>query len=97
VKVEIDGEQYIFEVEVYLNGLDPNAVRAELYADGANGGALVREVMTRVRPLPGPVGGYVFRALVPATRPATDYTARVIPHYPGLAVPLESGCILWQR
>ena len=97
VKVETYGEQYVFEVEVYLNGLDPNAVRAELYADGVNGGALIREAMTRVRPLPGPVGGYVYRALVPATRPATDYTARVIPHYPSLAVPLEFGHILWQR
>jgi starch phosphorylase len=47
--------------------------------------------------LPGPVGGYIYRALTPATRPATDYAARVIPYYPGLAVPLESGCILWQR
>jgi starch phosphorylase len=97
VKVETDEEQYIFEVEIYLNGLDPNAVQAELYADGINGGAPMRQAMTRVQQLPGPVAGYVYRARVPATRPATDYTARVIPQYPGLAVPLESGCILWQR
>ena len=29
----------MFEVQVYLNDLDPNAVRVELYADGVNGGA----------------------------------------------------------
>ena len=29
--------------------------------------------------------------------PATDYTARVIPHYSGVAVPLEAAHILWQR
>ena len=37
VKVETDGAQHIFEVEVCLNDLDPNAVRVELYADGING------------------------------------------------------------
>jgi starch phosphorylase len=97
VKVETDEEQYIFEVEIYLNGLDPSAVRAELYADGVNGGVPMRQALTRVRPLPGPIGGYVYRALVPATRPATDYTARIIPQYPRLEVPLESSRILWQR
>ena len=31
------------------------------------------------------------------TRPARDYTARVIPQRSGVAVPLESARILWQR
>ena len=34
VKVETDGEQHVFEVQVYLDDLDPKAVRVELYADG---------------------------------------------------------------
>ena len=37
------------------------------------------------------------RGSVPATRPATDYTARLIPHRPGVAVPFEAARILWQR
>jgi starch phosphorylase len=41
--------------------------------------------------------GYVYTAEVPAARPATDYTARVIPHRSGVAVPLEAVRILWQR
>jgi starch phosphorylase len=45
----------------------------------------------------GAARGYVYRAPVPATRPATDYTVRVIPHRSGVAVPLEVGRILWQR
>ena len=45
VKVETRGEQHIFTVEVYLNDLDPNAVRVELYADGVNGDAPVRQEM----------------------------------------------------
>ena len=39
-----DGKQ-IFEVQVYLNGLDPKAVRVELYADGINGGSPLRQEM----------------------------------------------------
>jgi len=97
VKVEIDGEQLVFEVQVYLNDLDPNAVRVELYADGVNSDAPVLREMTRVQQLAGAAHGYIYRATAPATRPATDYTARVIPHCPGVAVPLEAARILWQR
>jgi len=92
VKVETDAEQHVFEVQVYLNHLDPNAVRVELYADGS-----ARQEMQRAGELVGGSGGYTYGARVPATRPASDYTARVIPHYPGVAVPLEAARILWQR
>jgi phosphoglucomutase len=34
---------------------------------------------------------------VSATRPAMDYTARLTPHCPGVAVPLEPARVLWQR
>jgi starch phosphorylase len=97
VKVETDREQHVFEVEVYLNDLDPNTVRVELYADGVNGGAPVRQVMKRAPPLMGAASGCVYSTTVPATRPATDYTARVIPHCSGVAVPLEAAYILWER
>ena len=36
VTVKTRGEQHIFEIQVYLNDLDPKAVRVELYADGVN-------------------------------------------------------------
>jgi starch phosphorylase len=97
VKVETDGEHHVFEVRVYLNDLNPKAVRVELYADGVNGDNPVRQEMTHGRKLVGAAGGYVYSARVPATRPATDYTARVIPYCFGVAVPLEAARILWQR
>ena len=97
VKVETRGEQHVFEVQVCLNDLDPEAVRVELYADGVKGGAPVRQEMKRVRQLAGASGGYVYSAAVSAARPAADYTARVIPHFDGVAVPLEDARILWQR
>jgi starch phosphorylase len=97
VKVEKNREHHMFEIQVYLNGLDPDAVRVELYAEGVNGGDPVRMEMTRGPQLVGAENGFLFGAQVPATRPATDYTARVIPHHPGSAVPLEAASILWQR
>ena len=97
MKVETKGQQHVFEVQVYLNGLDPNAARVELYADGVNGGDPARHEMERVRQLAGAAGGYVYSVSAPATRPATDYTARVIPRHSGVVVPLESAGILWQR
>ncbi len=79
-----------------LHDLDPEAVRVELYADGVNGDGPVRQEMTRVRRLEGADGGCVYRAEVPATRPAADYTVRVVPHHDGVAVPLEVAQILWR-
>jgi starch phosphorylase len=97
VKVETGEEQHVFEVQVYLNDLDPNAARVEIYADGIDGGGPVRQEMERVHQLAGAPGGYTYRARVPATRPAADYTARVMPQHAGVAVPLEAPRILWQR
>ncbi len=96
LQVATDGKRHTFRVEVYLNDLDPNAVRVELYADGVNGDAPVRQEMKRGQRLSGTSGGYVYRAKVSAARPPTDYTARVIPHRAGVAVPLEAAHILWQ-
>ena len=97
VKVESKAEQYAFEAQVYLDDLDPDAVRVELYANGVDGSSVERVEMTRERQLVGATNGYVYRATVSTVRPATDYTARLIPRRAGVAVPLEDAHILWQR
>jgi starch phosphorylase len=97
MKVEAGGERHAFELEVYLHDLDPNAVRVELYADGIDGDGPFRQDMERIGHLAGTPGIYVYRAQAPAIRLPADYTARVTPHYAGVAVPLEDGRILWQR
>jgi starch phosphorylase len=97
VRVDTSAEHHVFEVDLFLNDLDPNAVRVELYAEGINGGDPVREAMRCVRPAPDAGHARVYQATVPPTRPASDYTARVVPQHPGVAVPLESTRILWQR
>jgi starch phosphorylase len=66
-------------------------------ADPVHGSAPLRQVMTRGAPIAGATNGYTFRACVPASRPATAYTPRLIPHHPEAAVPLEAAQILWQR
>lgn len=97
LRVETNTDHHVFEVEVFLNDLDPTAVRVELYAVGINGGDPVREEMKCEPPLPDASRRSVYYAWVPTSRPAEDYTARVMPRCNGVAVPLEVGSILWQR
>jgi starch phosphorylase len=84
-------------VRVCLNDLDPNAVRVELFADGLNGTAPLRLEMKRERELTAGSGQYAYSAAVSASRPSTDYTARIVPQFTGVAVPLEMKLIRWER
>ena len=97
LKLETRGGQHVFEVEVCLHGLDPKAVRVELYADSPDKGSPVCLEMTLLHPLADESGGFVYSATVPAARPPADYTARVMPQFNGVAIPLEDNRILWQR
>ncbi len=96
-KIKTDKQQHIFEITVYLKDIDSKAVRVELYIDGISGGSCIKQEMKQSRQLAGEPGGYAYTAVVPASRPPSDYTARVIPNFNGAAVPLEAAQILWQR
>ncbi len=91
-----EGTQYAFDAQVFLGGLDPNAVEVELYAEPQADGKIFRQKMQ-----PGQrsdSGGYtVYSSKAPATRPVTDYTARVIPYVSQASIPLEANQILWQK
>jgi starch phosphorylase len=97
IRIETTDELHLFEVQVYLNGLETDVVRIELYADGANDAPSERIEMMRIRPLVGAIGGYAYHASVSTRRPATDYTARLIPNHAHASIPLEAAWILWQR
>jgi starch phosphorylase len=97
VRVETNADHHLFEVTLFLNDLDPKAVRVELYADRIGGGNAAREEMKCSRPQPDASCPCVYHATVPSARPASDYTARVIPQCSGVAVPFEFARILWQR
>jgi len=97
LQVQTTGGQHVFRLQVYLGKMNADAVRVELYADGLDGGAPVREAMTRVEPLAAAATSFAYTVAVPATRPASDYTPRLVPHHPHAAVPLEANYISWQR
>jgi starch phosphorylase len=95
--VETRDGQLDFAVHVYLGGLNPDAVRVELYADPQDGGEPFRQPMGRGEQLAGSVKGYVYSTRAPATRNPNDYTPRVLPYHPEAFVPLEASQILWQK
>jgi starch phosphorylase len=93
--VEQKDGQYVFQAQVFLNELDPDAVSAELYAEERNGNAASRHRMNRGASLVGAENGFMYTASIPATRPAADYTPRLVPEHSGAFVPLETSFILW--
>ena len=97
VRVESTAGQHRFEVELSLDGIDPEGVRIELYADAMGGDDPVRQEMSCTQAPSDAAHSRVYRATIAATRRVSDYTARVIPQYAGVAVPLECARILWQR
>ena len=84
-------------VPVYLAELATTDVRVESYADPAAAAAAEVIGLTHDGPLPGAAGGYLYRGRIPGTRPAGDYTVRVVPSHPGIRVPAENPLIRWQR
>ena len=93
--VERQEEQHFFQVQVFLDELNPDAVSVELYAEGQNGDAPLRHAMNRGERLVGSVNGFMYTARIPSTRPATDYTPRLVPYHRGAFVPLEVPSVLW--
>jgi len=97
LKKEVKGDQYEFEVYVYLNGVDPGLVKVELYGHKTKEGLSVPQEMTLIRPLPSDIHAYIYAARVSAQGALDDYTPRLIPAFPGVSVPLEAHYILWQK
>jgi starch phosphorylase len=94
---ETAGGWFLFVVPVYLYGVDPSAVRVELYAEASNGMQPVLVEMICHQQVKGPGNGIIYEARVPATRLSEDFTARIVSRYPEVAIPHEDTHILWQR
>jgi starch phosphorylase len=92
-----DGEDWRFEAQVCLGEIDPSMIKVELYADPIGDEAPIKVTMTKGDRLSGVVNGYIYRAQVPAVRPADHYTARIIPFHPDAFIPLEESHILWEH
>ena len=88
---------YSFEVQVYLDDLSSEAVCVELYADLVETGEPFCQALERGALLAGSSNAYVYHGVVPADRPDSDYTPRIIPAHKEAIVPLEASFILWYR
>jgi starch phosphorylase len=90
--VDSDQNRHVFTIQVYLDELNPDAVRVELFADGG-----FRQTMTRGQMLAGAGATFSFSATVAADRPADRFTPRILPEHAGARIPLECSQILWYR
>jgi starch phosphorylase len=91
-KVEND---LFFHTQLRLNGMNPENVLIELYAEGLNGEG-AKKIKMELDSI-GDNAAYKYYARFTSTRPASDYTVRIIPHYENISIPLEDNLILWQR
>ena len=91
---QTDG-QSLFQVQVFLGDVNSDAISVELYANGEKDAGPVIEKMSRGERLAGEDTGFTYSALVSATRPAADYTPRIVPQHDAALVPLEAPFILW--
>jgi starch phosphorylase len=98
LRIETNNGEHAFRLPVHIGDLSPESVSVELYGEALPGGPVERHEMIRDgEPEESDAGTYVYSARVPASRSATDYTARLIPRNPEAIIPLEVPQILWQR
>lgn len=84
-------------VPVYLGALDRGHVIVEAYADAVGGRPSECLTMKRVDDIAGALNGGLYRAEIRTTRPASDYTPRVVAHHSSARVPIEAWPIAWYR
>jgi glycogen phosphorylase len=95
--VQQEGDHYNFQVQAFLDDLDPESVSVELYADAKKDAASITRSMTRGERLVGAANGFTYTTTLPTARPAADYTPRIVPRHVGAMVPLEANFILWHE
>jgi starch phosphorylase len=76
---------------------DPEAVQVQLYAEPQNGREPEIHPMIQEEEVSNPTRGHAFRVRIPADRPASEYTPRIIPAFDGALVPIEANRIFWYR
>lgn len=91
---ENSGRHY-FEAEVFLNGLDANEFKVQLYANGVNQGDAEKYDMYLMINSTNSDGYKIFRACITTGRAIQDYTPRLI--LANADIPSSAKYILWQR
>jgi starch phosphorylase len=85
-----DDDQLRFELTIALGAVNPDALRVELYAEGG-------ERAIALAPLDAVDGTQRYGATLTTRRPASDFTARVVPRHPDARLPSELPLVHWQR
>ncbi|HTN05488.1 alpha-glucan family phosphorylase [Agriterribacter sp.] len=86
---------YEFKIFIGLNGIHPEQVAVELFAEGMNGAG--PEIIKMEPGTNQKEGNYWYHVIIKTKRKAADYTIRIKPCYEGISAPLEDNRILWQR
>ena len=86
-----------FSVPVFLGEMAADDIRVELYAATVEGEVCDPVLLAQERAIPGAMNGYIFIGQVAASRPANDFTVRIIPSRREALVPAELALIAWQR
>jgi len=94
VAIDTHEGEHRFQVTVFPGSMKPEEFSVQIYADPVAGGPAVTVTAPEGAETQGAL---VYSASVHATRPAADYTARIVPRNAAAAVPLEARQILWQR
>jgi starch phosphorylase len=94
VKSENIQNGFTFTASISLNGIDNKKVLVELYADSKEED---HPEQIKMNAQSNADGLLLYKANVITTRPASDYTIRIIPDYENISVPLENNLIIWQH
>jgi len=94
-RIVLDNEDSIVEVDIYLDGLKPDQVQLQLYADAIDSHPQQCIPMQLARTSAGAIDSYVYTAAVGRTRPPEHFTPRALACHEHALVPQENASILW--
>ena len=97
LEIQQNGGHLTFTVPVFMPGLEPDAIRVQLFAEPREGEEPAIHPMIRGESVSDPATGYSYSARIPVQRPADDFTPRIIPASGSTLLPIEANLILWYR
>ena len=97
LEIQQSGGHLTFTVPVFMPGLEPDAIRVQLFAEPREGEEPAIHPMIRGESVSDPATGYSYSARIPVQRPADDFTPRIIPASGSTLLPIEANLILWYR
>jgi len=84
-----------YTISIFLNAINPDRVLVQFFANGLDEG--LPEIIKMERSTEQREDEDMYHTKVSTTRPASDYTVRIVPYYEGVSVPLEINLIQWQH